>query len=109
MKEKVAVEEGHRAFRVGESGAYRVVADGRPGRGYLVAAAAPAAGRPVASVCEPEDLEDLEKLPAGTPWRAHGRLKREDGIVCCKHAAVVMRRLEREGAVRFDGEYWLGV
>lgn len=113
-KEARAVEEGHRAFLVhggeNDSGGfdvYRVTSDSVDRRGWLVAAGAAAGGRRlVATICEAEDAGE-DGWPPGA--RGHGRLGRDDGVVCCKHAAVVMRRLEREGRVELGSDgLWRG-
>jgi hypothetical protein len=107
-KEMRAVEEGHRAFAVrGVKGVYRVVSDSVDGRGWLVAAGDDGVGRRlVATICEAEDADGDGWPPGG---RGHGRLVRDDGVVCCKHAAVVLRRLEREGkAVMASDGLWEG-
>jgi hypothetical protein len=82
-----AVEEGHLA-RVLPDGSVLVKADSRPGS-YLVRIRR-VTGGVVGFACT---------CPSGT--------YRPDRPVPCKHAALVGRRLEREGLATFHGGRWL--
>lgn len=94
-----AVEEGHRALLNGRipvalpASFCNVVSDTKPGKRYQVRASASPAG-PIIFTCEPQGRHAYEDDHLG--------LTGEPGIVCCKHAAVAARRLEREGLARLD-------
>lgn len=87
-----AVEEGHRAFDNGD-GTFRVVSDTREGVAYTVR---PVLGSTPKAMC----LISCD-CPAGRNAR--------NRTCPCKHAALVGRRLEREGKLRFDTglDFWV--
>lgn len=92
-----AIEEGHRSY-LQPDGWYRVASDSRPGKWYRVDVVARPA-RAVAFSCRPEGAgayadDHLAAAAVGCPP--------------CKHAALVARRLEREGAAAWDRGEWVG-
>jgi hypothetical protein len=86
-----AVEEGHHAFVV-EGGAIEVVSDSNPGVRYRLTYRGVGSYLVVSCSC-----------PAGS----HGRSVAL-GHLGCKHAALVARRLEREGLAHWDGSWRVG-
>lgn len=86
-----AVEEGHRAFAI-DDGRFRVVSDTYADVDYVVELRRFAPGLPVTVLCA---------CPSG--------LKRTGLPVPCKHAALVVRRLEREGRAEWHGGTWTAV
>jgi hypothetical protein len=53
----------------------------------------------------PGAMGDLLTVSCTCPAGIKGR-QRPAGTVGCKHAALVARRMEREGFAHFDGESW---
>ena len=86
--EQRAVEEGHRAF-VQSNGSFRVVSDTKPDTSYNVTYWGVAHIGLIHFHCT---------CPAG--------VNRPHIPVPCKHAALVGRRLEREGFARWQGGEW---
>lgn len=87
-----AVEEGHCARIDANRGVFVVTSDTHPDRSYdVVANAVGTVMGYVVTHCT---------CPAG-------RRRLEPGDVGCKHAALVCRRLEREGLAAFDGRRWV--
>lgn len=84
-----AVEEGHHARYDAERHRFLVKSDTSDRTYQLAAHGAPDL---VAFSCT---------CPAGV--RRHVPA----GTVPCKHSALIARRLERQGLVRFDGTYWV--
>lgn len=85
-----AIEEGHRAV-LQDDGTILVVSDTHHGKAYRVRTLPCRAGETVTFLCEPEGdacYSDDHQTAQGT------------GVVPCKHAALLARRLEREGLVR---------
>lgn len=80
-----AVEEGHKSWKVAED-TYEVVSDSTPGLRHRVTRQGEAPGAWIIMTCT---------CPAGQ----HATARREGAsrMVPCKHAALVGRRLEREG------------
>lgn len=102
-----ALEEGHRSFLIDANPipayrAYRVVSDTYPGKAYIVNGYSVAEGAPLNLHCRPDRYSKAagvdDHLDAISPY---------PGVVPCKHAALVVRRWEREGHAVFDGERWL--
>lgn len=102
-----AVEAGHVAVvhRSGEAAwqtSYHVVSDTYRDKRYeVVLSTRPwEAGEPLSLICTPRGRMAYadDHLMTGSP---------EPGVVPCMHAAVVARRLEREGLATFDGARWL--
>ncbi len=83
-----AVEAGHHARLAPDHRSFLVSSDTRPGVTYTVVPVG--VGGLVRSVCD---------CPAGRSRGAATGL----GSVPCMHCSVVLRRMEREGLVRFDG------
>ena len=94
-----AVEEGHRAFiDRDERGPFiRVISDTVSGKWYRVVAHA-AAGRPIVFECEPRGVRAFGD--------DHKHATTEPGGLPCKHAALAVRRLEREGLAVFRDGAW---
>lgn len=86
-----AVIEGHRAFLDTECHCFTVVSDTRPGLRYSVFVAA--VGETLTWECD-----HLVQMGVADQARA--------SFVPCKHGALVARRLEREGLLRWDGKAW---
>lgn len=88
--EERAVEEGHRAF-VQDDGSVLVVSDTFEHKRYRVTFTD--AGTGIVFRCTPQGHRAFEAdhLDASAP----------PGVVCCKHAAVAARRLERERLAEF--------
>lgn len=92
-----AVEEGHRAMLAADHHA-SVLSDTTPGLHWLVTGQAPHAGAGIMFHC----------VPDGAVTNGHGdRWSRTPGRLCCKHAAVLVRRLEREGLAAFVDGVWV--
>jgi hypothetical protein len=87
-----AVEEGHHAFDLGGD-RFRVVSDTVDGKAYMVSTSAFRAGDLVQFTCSPEEVRGADHGPRHTA---------NPGVTGCKHAALVARRLEREGVVVVD-------
>ncbi len=81
-----AVEEGHRAIAT-DVGTYRVVSDTRPGKAYVVR---------VGGWLHCDAVFDC--TPHGdAAYTGDHKAVCDAGVAPCKHAAVVARRMEREG------------
>lgn len=83
-----AVEEGHRCRLDAARGLFLVKSD-TSGRTYELGAKA---------------YDDLVAIHCTCPAGVKRHVPA--GQTVCKHAALVARRLEREGLVRFDGRLW---
>lgn len=92
-----AVEEGHLCRVDADRGRFLVKADSWDGTYELTAQAV---GDLVRFSCQPTPAA---KAPRGV--QRHAR-QVPLGVAPCKHAALVARRLERAGLVRFDGRLW---
>lgn len=96
-----AVEEGHHAIALDGPGRFRVVSDVRPTEWrYTVRAEAGIVTGPDPVVWGPRFTCD-HLLVMGTMHRYTTTLA---GLTACKHAALVARRLAREGLLEFDPE-----
>lgn len=84
-----AVEEGHRCRLDRERGVFLVRSDSRP----------------VTYELRASGVSGYVVVTCTCPAHRHGT-QRSLGTVPCKHAALVCRRLEREGLARFDGRVW---
>lgn len=93
-----AVEEGHHARQLGD-GVYRVASDSVPGKWFRVTVWH-APGTAVVFGCHP----DGDRCYRDDHLRASSDIP---GLACCKHAALVARRLEREGTIVWCGGYWV--
>lgn len=91
------VEEGHKVFAQ-PGGHYSVVSDTHHQKSYRVDALPTPAGHPIPFLCQPE---------GNKAYTDDHRVKSDGaGVTGCKHAALVARRLEREGKASFDGTRW---
>jgi hypothetical protein len=91
-----AIEEGHRSY-LQPDGSYRVVSDSRPGKWYRVDVALRRPGSAVGFSCRPEG-------PGS--YRDDHLAAAAAGLPPCKHAALVARRLEREGLASWAAGEW---
>lgn len=92
--EALGVEAGHQArLDRDEHGPFiRVKSDTVHGKSWKVRIHATAAGAPVAMTCEPD----------GTRRSGHRNNSSTDGIAPCMHCTRALRRMERDGLVRFE-------
>lgn len=96
-----AVEEGHHA-RLMADGHYRIPSDVDDGLWYAVTFHCPPYGGPIWFSCDPVNNHGVY-VEAN-----HRHRTAEPGVTCCKHAALVARRLERDNPlVRWDGGLWV--
>jgi hypothetical protein len=86
-----AVEAGHRA--VVRDGAVYVVSDTRHDKRYRVETLPVYAGDQVTFLCQPE---------GSGGYQDDHLVAQATGVVPCMHAALLARRLEREGLVKLD-------